>query len=158
VTNTNTRTSIRDYREILYGLAFGLSAWLIDAVMHAWTENRSFWDELIQPGIATVAYRALFVAFGLALGWSLWQKSRRERDFRRLTALLGDFQREISGPAFLLHSKLQLLLIKEDLQCSAQTQELIRSLHVEVNRIQTLVKEKLPTAERLDEANRKLTP
>jgi len=33
-------------------------------------------------------YRVVFLLFGLVLGWLLWQKNKRERDFRRLAEAL----------------------------------------------------------------------
>jgi hypothetical protein len=56
------------YKEIFYGLLFGIGAGIIDANMHARMERGSFWSELIRPQPAMIFYRVLFVFFGLALG------------------------------------------------------------------------------------------
>lgn len=144
---SNKTVRLLHYREILYGVAFGVSAWLVDVAMHASKENRDFWIELLNPEPATVVYRLLFLVFGLALGWLLWQRSRREREFRKLAAEIEAFRGEIAGPAFLVCSKLQLLLTREGLP--PQAQETVRSVYADAQRIQTLVKEKLPSSNTL---------
>ena len=63
-----------------------MGAGIIDSVMDARAEGLSLWDELIQhPGM--LLYRTLFVLMGLVLGWLLWQKNKRERDFRDLLSI-----------------------------------------------------------------------
>ena len=54
------------YKEIFYGILFGLGATIIDSVMDAREAGLGLWDELIQhPGM--LLYRTLFVIFGLVL-------------------------------------------------------------------------------------------
>ncbi len=52
------------YKEIFYGILFGLGAGIIDTVMHARMENTSFWIEMVQPQPAMIFYRVLFILFG----------------------------------------------------------------------------------------------
>ena len=75
---------LQRYKEIFYGLLFGLGASVIDASMHASMEQQGFWTELFRPQAAMAAYRGSFIAFGLVLGWLLWRKNKVERDFRNL--------------------------------------------------------------------------
>ncbi len=131
------------YREVFYGLLLGLGAILIDLVMHAQMESSSLWTELIHPQPLMVFYRLLFVVFGLALGCSLWQKNNRERDFRRLTEILKRFHQEIVNPAFLIHSKLQVLLTREDFHPSPEAEKLIRFIYEQSQRIQSQAKQRL---------------
>ena len=42
------------YKEIFYGLLFGIGAGIIDANMHARMEHGSFWSELIRPQPAMI--------------------------------------------------------------------------------------------------------
>ena len=70
---------LRRYREIFYGLLLGLGAWFIDVVMHARIEDRGFWEELFRFEAKTFFYRLMFVAFGLLIGWSLWEEQARAR-------------------------------------------------------------------------------
>lgn len=57
------------YKEVFYGLLFGVGASEIDVSMHASMEQQGFFTELVRPNPAMVAYRVCFIAFGLALGW-----------------------------------------------------------------------------------------
>lgn len=134
----------KKYKEIVYGLLFGVGAAVIDTVMHAQMTYRSFWAESVNPQPAMIFYRVLFLFFGLALGWLLWQKNKRERDFRQLTETLERFHRELCAPALLMHTRLQVLLTKPDFQLSREAEEAVRSVYERSQEIQTLVKEKLP--------------
>lgn len=74
---------LQRYKEIFYGLLFGLGASVIDVSMHASMEQQGSWTELFRPQPAMAAYRGSFIAFGLVLGWLLWRKNKVERDSRR---------------------------------------------------------------------------
>ena len=131
------------YREIFYGLLLGLGAWFIDVVMHARIEDRGFWDELFRFEATTFFYRLMFVAFGLALGLSLWQKSKRERDFRQLAEILKRFHREIVDRAFLIYAKCELLLGRDDFRLSTEARDVVRFIYEKAHGIESLAKERL---------------
>ena len=137
---------LQRYKEIFYGLLLGLGASLIDLIMHAQMESRTLWTELIHPQPMMVFYRLLFIAFGLSLGWSLWQKSKRERDFRQLAEVLARFHREIVSPAFLMHGKLQVLMMREDFRLPPEAVEIIRFIYEQSQIIETAAKERLPNS------------
>jgi hypothetical protein len=134
---------LQKYKEIFYGILFGLGACTIDTVMHARMENTSFWIEMLQPQPAMIFYRALFILFGVALGWLLWQKNKRERDFRHLAETVEKFHRDLCTPALLMHTRLQLLLTTEDFHLSPEAAEAIHFAYDRSREIQTLAKEKL---------------
>ncbi|HVS88321.1 MAG TPA: hypothetical protein VHF01_08865 [Candidatus Acidoferrum sp.] len=131
------------YKEIFYGLLLGLGAWVIDAVMHAQEEGGSFWGELVHVHGGTLFYRLFFIGFGLALGWSLWTRSRREREFRRLTDIYERFHREVADPAFLIHAKCEELLWLNDSELPAKAREFVRFIYDKVRSIESLAKERL---------------
>lgn len=131
------------YKEIFYGLLFGVGAGAIDTVMHAQMAERNFWEEVVRPQPAMIFYRVLFLLFGLALGWSLWQKNKRERDFRQLTEGLEKFHRELCAPALLMHTRLQVLLTKQDVNLSCEVEEAIRFIYERSQEIQALTKESI---------------
>jgi hypothetical protein len=135
---------LQKYKEIFYGILFGLGAGIIDTVMHARMENTSFWIEMLQPQPAMIFYRALFIFFGVALGWLLWQKNKRERDFRHLAETVEKFHRDLCAPALLMHTKLQVLLTRQDLQLSREAEEVVRFAYERSREIQALAKERLP--------------
>jgi hypothetical protein len=83
--------------------------------------------------------------FGLALGWLLWQKNKREREFRDLSETLKRFHQEYEGPALLMHSKLQILLTRKDLHLSPEAEELVRFVYQKSQDLQALVRNKLPS-------------
>ena len=134
---------LQKYKEIFYGIVFGLGAAIIDTVMDGRMEGHSFWDELVQHR-PMLFYRAVFLLFGLVLGWLLWQKNKRERDFRRLAEALKRFHQEYGRDALLMHAKLQVLLTRPELHLSPEAEELVRFVYQRSLEIQTLVKEKLP--------------
>jgi hypothetical protein len=135
---------LRKYKEIFYGLLFGVGAGVIDTVMHTQMADHSFWEELVRPQPAMVFYRVLFLLFGLALGCMLWQKNRRERDFRSLTEVVEKFHHDLSAPALLMHTRLQLLLTKEDLHLPREAEEAVRFVYERSLEIQALAKERVP--------------
>jgi hypothetical protein len=134
---------LQKYKEIVYGIFFGFGAAIIDTMMDARAEAHSFQDEIIQRPIMLL-YRILFVFFGLALGWLLWQKNKRERDVRDLAETVKRFQQEYGKHALLLHANLQVLLTREDLNLSRETGELIGFVYQSSQELQKLAKEKLP--------------
>jgi len=73
------------YREIFYGAIIGLGAACLDTFIDAQTQGNSFGDQITQyPSV--MLYRAIFLLFGLAIGFLIWRNRRRERDFQRVVA------------------------------------------------------------------------
>ena len=135
---------LQKYKEIFYGGFFGFGAAVLDTFMDAQMEGLSFGDELVQHR-PMLFYRILFVLFGAALGWLLWQKNKREREFRDLSETLRRFRQEYGGPAILMHSKLQVLLTREDLHLSVEAEEIVQFVYQRSQDLQSLVKNKLPS-------------
>ena len=84
---------LQKYKEIFYGGLFGFGAGSLDTVLDARMEGLTFGDEIVQHH-PMLFYRTLFIFFGLALGWLLWQKNKREREFRDLSEILKRFRQE----------------------------------------------------------------
>jgi hypothetical protein len=134
---------LRKYKEIVYGFFFGLGAGIIDTLMDARMEGQGLQDELALHPVR-ILYRIVFVLFGLALGWLLWQKNKREREFRDLAELLDRFHHEYGRQALLMHAKLQVLLTREDLHLSHEAAELVGFVYEGSRELQRLVNDKLP--------------
>ena len=132
------------YKEVFYGLLFGLGASVIDVFMHASMEQQGFWMELIHPQPMMAAYRVFFIAFGLGLGWLLWRKNRVERDFRRLAETVDQLKHRIAQPAVLIHSKMQLILTRTDLHLPPDVEEMVRYAYERSREFAALAQEKLP--------------
>ena len=136
---------LQRYKEIFYGLLFGIGASLIDVSMHASMEHQGFWTALVRPDLAMGAYRVAFVVFGLALGWLLWRKNKAERDFRNLAATLERIQQGVRQPARLIHAKMQVLLTRNDLQLPPDAVEMVRYAYETSREIGYLAEEKFAT-------------
>ncbi len=131
---------LQRYKEIFYGLLFGLGASVIDVSMHASMERQGFWTEFFRPQ----AYRGSFIAFGLVLGWLLWRKNKVERDFRSLLESVEKFRRGINAPALLIHTKLQLLLTRGDFRLPPEAEEMVRFAYERSREIGALAEQKFP--------------
>ncbi len=134
------------YKEIFFGLAFGVGAALIDTGMDAAANGNSLLDEVAEhPGM--LLYRAAFIALGLALGWLLWQRNRRERDFRQLTETLRRIQQDWGTQAILLRSTLQTMLTRDDLHLSEGASQLVHQAYLRSQELQRLAEQKPPQAD-----------
>ena len=71
------------YREIFRGGIIGLGAAALDTFIDAQTQENSFVDQITQHP-TVMLYRAIFLGFGLAIGFLIWRNRRRERDFQRI--------------------------------------------------------------------------
>lgn len=131
------------YKEIFYGLLLGLGACGIDVVMHSRMEERGLWDEAFRFDVMPFLYRLLFIVFGLALGFLMWTRSSREREFRRLAEIYERFHREVADPAFLIHAKCEELLWLNEAELPAKARESVRFVYDKVRTIESLAKERL---------------
>jgi hypothetical protein len=133
---------LQKYKEILFGLAFGFGAVLIDTSMDATADGNSIADEVMEhPGM--LLYRGAFIVLGLVLGWLLWQNNRRERQVRNVTETLHRVQQECSTQALLLSSTLQRLLTRDDLHLSDEASRLLRDAYAKSQEFQRIAEEKI---------------
>ncbi len=131
------------YKEIIFGLAFGVGAVILDTAMDAMADSNSLPDEVAEhPGM--LWYRAVFIVFGLALGWVLWQRNRRERAYRQIAETLRTMQNELAKQTLLLRATLQNLLIRDDLHLSGAASQLMQEAYQEAQELQKIAELKLP--------------
>ena len=116
---------MRRYKEIFYGLIFGLGAACIDGFVDAITEHKAFGDF----GLGMLLYRGLFILFGFTLGWLLWRNNKSEREFRSLIAAIQKFQSDIGPPLVIIHAQTQLLLTKPGAPLPPDIEVMVRSIH-----------------------------
>ena len=83
------------YRDIFYGGIIGLGAASLDTFIDAQTQENSFVDQIAQHP-TVMLYRAIFLFFGLAIGFLVWRNRRRERDFQRVFASAERLQQSCS--------------------------------------------------------------
>ena len=134
---------LQRYKEIVYGLMFGLGASAIDIVMHASMEQTDWWTELVRPQPMMLAYRLFFLAFGLGLGWLLWRKNKAERNYRSVAEAFAQLQRRIVQPSVLIHLNMQLLLTRTDLHLPPDAEGMIRDAYEGARELGVLTQEKL---------------
>ena len=128
---------LRRYKEIFYGLIFGLGAACIDTLVDASTQHRAFWDF----GTGMLLYRALFVLFGLLLGWLLWRNNRSERESRSLIETVQKLQASIGPPTVIIHAQTQLLLTKSGVARSPEIEGIVRLIHEQSMHLQSIAKD-----------------
>jgi hypothetical protein len=128
---------LRRYKEIFYGLIFGLGAACIDTLVDASTQHRAFWDF----GVGMLLYRAVFVLFGLLLGWLLWRNNQSERESRSLIETVQKLQANIGPPAVIIHAQTQLLLTKSGVAHSQEIEAIVRSIHEQSMNLQSIAKD-----------------
>jgi hypothetical protein len=128
---------LKRYREVFYGFLFGIGAACIDMFTDAKMQDKPFWD--VTAGMTL--YRMLFVLFGGIFGWLLWRKNQRERQFRSLLADMEKLCREIGPPAVMIHAQTQSLLAKPGLHLPPDAETMVRAIHDESQKLQSVVKE-----------------
>ena len=128
---------LRRYKEIFYGLIFGLGAACIDTLVDASTQHRAFWDF----GLGMLLYRAVFVLFGLLLGWLLWRNNQSERESRSLIETVQKLQANIGPPTVIIHAQTQLLLTKSGVALSPEVEGIVRSIHDQSMKLQSIAKD-----------------
>lgn len=136
-TVTKEDEMLRHYKEIFYGLIFGLGAACIDTFVDASTEHKAFWD--FGPGM--LLYRGLFILFGFLVGWLLWRNNQSEREFRSLMAAIQKLQRDFGPPTVIIHAQAQLLLTKPDAPLPPNIEVIVRSIHEQSLKLQAALKD-----------------
>jgi len=131
---------LANYKEIVYGILFGVGAAILDIIMDARSEGQSFLGE-IGGHPAMMLYRALFVLGGFLFGWLIWKNNKRERDIRELMEGLRHFHQEYEARAVVLHTELQVLLTK-DLRLSPEAEQLIRTAYEKSRELQTIARQR----------------
>ena len=94
---------LKHYKEIWFGIALGLGAWLVDAVMHvelgAEVHAGSLWTEIFAPHPTALIFRLFYLVLAMAFGVFLWRANWRERQLRALEQSVVAFQRQLDAPA-----------------------------------------------------------
>jgi predicted histidine transporter YuiF (NhaC family) len=131
---------LSSYKEIVYGIALGVGAAVFDTILDAKAENQSFAAE-IGSHPAMMLYRALFVLFGLIVGWLVWRNRKREHELQRLMDEMRRFHQEYEARSIVLHTNLQLLLTKA-LNLPPDGEALLRSTYEKSRELQALAKQR----------------
>ena len=127
-------------KEILFGLAFGIGAVVIDTSMDAMADGNSFIDEMAEH--PSMLLCRVVVVFGLVVGWLLWQNNRREREVRRVTEMLHKLQQECSTQGLLLRSSLPMLLMRADLHLTNVASRVLEETYARSQEYQRIAEQK----------------
>ena len=137
---------LQHYKEIFFGLAFGIAAALIDTAADAISNGNSLTDEITERP-AMLLYRMVFIILGLALGWLLWKTNRREREYRKLAEMLRRLQQECEKRPLLLRATLQNLLVRKDVQLGDEASQLVQQAYQNTQELQKIAESKLPSVD-----------
>jgi hypothetical protein len=131
---------LSSYKEIVYGVAFGVGAAALDTLIDARAAGESFLGEIgNHPGM--ILYRSLFVLFGLLLGWLSWKNNTRERESRLIMEKLHAFHQQYEAMAVVLHSDLQLLLTR-NLKLPPEDEALLRNTYEKSRDLQAIARQR----------------
>jgi hypothetical protein len=133
------------YKEIFFGLAFGIGAVIIDTLMDAIAEGNGYLGELTAHP-AMMLYRCVFILLGLAMGWLLWQRNRTEREVRRLLETLQRMQQQYGNQGLLVCSTLQTVLTRNDLALSDEVRQLLQDTYHRAHELMRIAEEKTPAS------------
>ena len=131
---------LNDYKEIIYGVIFGIAAAMLDTALDARGERQSLAGEIGGHPVMMI-YRVLFVLLGFFIGWLLWRNNQRERQFRSLVEQIRRFYQAYEAQALVLHTNLQLLLTR-NLGLPPEDEALLRSTYEKSRDLQASVKER----------------
>ncbi len=133
---------LRKFKEIWFGVLFGVGAVVIDAAMHAQMSRHSFLDELAAPSVEMIFYRVIFLAFGCVLGWLLWRNSRQEREVRWHKEVFQRFRSDLRPLLVMSYSRLELILTRpESASFSREVIDILQTLHEDIRRMKSAVEE-----------------
>jgi H+/Cl- antiporter ClcA len=131
---------LSNYKEIVYGIAFGVGAAMLDTLIDTRASGESFMSALgSHPGM--ILYRGLFVLYGLLLGWLAWKNRAREHALEQLMENVRRFHQQYEAQAVMLHTNLQLLLTK-NLQLPPDADALVRATYEKSRDLQALAKQR----------------
>ena len=143
------------YKEIWYGLAIGVSMWMLDAAMHASLHGQFNWSgfakEIIASDSAQLLFRALFVIVSTAFGISLWRSSQRKSQVHDLRASTDSLYREISSPLLLIVGYSQMLSLKEGWPVGREAIEIVGEIQFNARKVSEVIKRIPPPGTPIEE-------
>lgn len=139
---------IERYKEIYYGIAIGISMWVLDAMMHASMHGHlgwhSFLQELLANDVTQVFFRCLFVMVSVAFGYALWRSNKRKLQVQDLQAAIDAFHRQTINPLMLISGYASLLSLKEGWPASREDIDLVREIQLNARKINEVINKMQP--------------
>jgi hypothetical protein len=132
------------YKEIWYGVAIGISTWMLDAMMHVIQRGPISWSAFTNEAIASdsagLLFRIFFVVVSTALGVSLWRSNRHRCELRELQGLFGAFHRQVVNPVLLIVGYSRMLTLKEGWPVGRESVEMINEIQINAQKINNALK------------------
>ena len=134
------------YKEIFFGLAFGIGAVILDTGMDAMADGNSLMDEVTEhPGM--LLYRAVFIVLGLLLGWLLWQEEpARTRVPANQPRRCAGYSRNAENRQCSCARPCKICLIRDDVHLSDAASQVVQEAYQKTQELQTIAEQKLPPA------------
>ena len=137
----------KSYKEIWFGIGLGLSAWLVDAVMHvelgAEVHAGSLWSEIFAPHPTALIFRIFYLLIAVAFGVFLWRANWRERQLRALEQAVVAFQRHLDAPALRILGAVRGLQKRNSVRLDETAERLASEIGTEAGLIDELAKKYL---------------
>lgn len=138
---------LKNYKEIWFGVGLGLSAWLVDAVMHvelgAEVHAGNLWTEIFAPHPTALIFRCLYLVIAFAFGVFLWRANWRERRLRALEQAVVAFQRQLDAPALRILGAVRGLQNRNSVRLDETAERLAAEIGTEAGAIDELAKKYL---------------
>ncbi|MDQ3320889.1 MAG: hypothetical protein M3525_00310 [Acidobacteriota bacterium] len=138
---------LKRYKEIWFGIALGLGAWLIDAVMHtqigAGVDAGSLWTEIFAPHPTALIFRLFYLVIAIAFGVFLWRANWRERQLRALEQSVISFQRQIDAPALRILGAARQIQTRNSVRLDETAERLVAEIGADAVLIDELAKKYL---------------
>lgn len=133
----------QQYKEIVYGVIFGIGAACLDTLMDSRISGNSFSAEFsLHPTM--LLYRGVFVLLGIVIGWLVWKNNVGARKFRQLAEAANRFHQDCAKYTLLIQTKLQVLLTRDDLQLHPEARQLVETSYKGCQELQSEIKNGLP--------------
>ena len=138
---------LKNYKEIWFGVGLGLSAWLVDAVMHvelgAEVHAGNLWSEIFAPHPTALIFRIFYLLIAVAFGVFLWRANWRERQLRALEQAVVAFQRQLDAPALRILGAVRGLQKRNSVRLDETAERLASEIGTEAGLIDELAKKYL---------------
>jgi hypothetical protein len=136
------------YKEIWYGVAIGISMWILDAMMHAsmhgHLNRHTFIKEIFVDDATQLFFRSLFVVVALAFGFTLWRSNLRKDQVEDLQTVIDLFHRQTVNPLLLIVGYCRLLSFKEGWPVSRQEIEIIHEIQLNAQKLGEVINQLPP--------------
>ncbi|MEW6734399.1 MAG: hypothetical protein AB1489_23940 [Acidobacteriota bacterium] len=146
------------YKEVWYGIAIGISMWVLDALMHASMHGRLSWHSFINEfslnDITQLFFRSLFVIVATAFGFTLWRSNQRKCQVNDLQEVINSLHSQVVSPLLLIVGYTRLLSVKEGWPVSREEIEMIREIQLNAEKINRAIKALPPPGIPLEQINK----